>query len=161
MKPFNLEEALAGNPVQLRGGDKAYVYYKFPDSAKKWANLPLTFPLIGCIVNGSEQITNSVSSWRIDGLHDDAGSNNKYDIIGMWQEPTPTITVTLPKPFKPKKGEQYFTIVTKSKYDPLSIVDTYNFKTPTDNDLINQGNAFKKEEDAQAWIDAMKNALSE
>lgn len=155
MKPFNLEEALAGNPVQLRGGDKAYVYYKFPDSAKKWANLPLTFPLIGCIVNGSEQITNSVSSWRIDGLHDDAESNNKYDIVGMWQEPTQTVTVTLPKPFKPKEGERYYSVVARCLYSSLIVSNTVNANSPTDNDLINSGNAFRKEEDAQAWIDAM------
>lgn len=138
MKPFNLEEALAGNPVQLRGGDKAYVYYKFPDSAKKWANLPLTFPLIGCIVNGSEQITNSVSSWRIDGLHDDAGSNNKYDIVGMWQEPTPTVTVTLPKPFKPKQGETYYSI--SDRYtEPETNIAVY-LKAPS----IENGNCFRK-----------------
>lgn len=31
MKPFNLEKALAGEPVKLRGGQKAYIKYVLGD----------------------------------------------------------------------------------------------------------------------------------
>lgn len=160
MKPFNLEEALQGKPVQLRNGCKAIIFYRVPDVYRYNDGTTIIFPLKGIFFTPEGDIYDSDASWRGDGAYNDY-CESEFDIIGMWEEPTPTVTVTLPKPFKPKKGEQYFTIVTKSKYDPLSIVDTYNFKTPTDNDLINQGNAFKKEEDAQAWIDAMKDAVYE
>lgn len=155
MKPFNLEEALAGNPVQLRGGDKAYIYYKFPDSAKKLTNLPLTFPLVGCVVNDMEQIKNSVNTWCIDGLYDKAGSNNKYDIVGMYEEPTPTVTVTLPKPFKPKEGDIYFYIRSHETNVYLEVHNSVWDNSRYDQLLYSSGNAFRKEEDAQAWIDAM------
>lgn len=160
MKPFNLEEALQGKPVQLRNGNKAFIVFKH-DNNVLCRDKPFPYHLMGYSVQQNETIECNALSWTLEGRIFTGDTLCGQDIIGMWEEPTPTVTVTLPKPFKPKKGEQYFTIVTKSKYDPLSIVDTYNFKTPTDNDLINQGNAFKKEEDAQAWIDAMKNALSE
>lgn len=155
MKPFNLENALAGNPVQLRGGGKAYIYYKFPDSAKKELNRPLGFPLIGCIVNDMGQITNSVFTWRTNGTYDDESSNNKHDIIGMWEEPTPTITLTLPKPFKPKQGETYYSIA----YNDLGPVEMS--ATHLEARSIENCNCFRKKEDAQAWIDAMRGAVSE
>lgn len=155
MKPFNLENALAGNPVQLRGGGKAYIYYKFPDSAKKELNRPLGFPLIGCIVNDMGQITNSVFTWRTNGTYDDESSNNKHDIIGMWEEPTPTITLTLPKPFKPKQDEIYYSI------SDLYIKPEKNVARCLDAASIKIGNCFRKEEDAQAWIDAMREAVYE
>ena len=155
MKPFNLEEALAGNPVQLRGGAKAYIYYKFPDSAKKEFNFPLVFPLIGCVVNDMEQVTNSTCTWRVNGMNDDELLNDKYDIVGMWEERTPTITLTLPKPFKPKQDEIYYSI------SDLYIKPEKNVARCLDAASIKIGNCFRKEEDAQAWIDAMRDAVYE
>ena len=160
MKPFNLEAALQGEPVQLRNGCKAIVYYKIPKEFTYDSDTSTPYPLRGLTFNIKGNLSDSSCYWCEDGkCH--PNSENPKDIIGMWEEPTPTVTLTLPKPFKPKKGEQYFTIVAKSIYQSLSVGDTCNFGTPTDNDLINQGNAFKKEEDAQAWIDAMRDAVYE
>ena len=75
--------------------------------------------------------------------------------IGMWQEPTPTVTVTLPKPFKPKVQETYFTITSDASYRPLNVRQTYNAGCSLDEDLVEAGLCFRTEEDAQAWIDAM------
>ena len=164
MKPFDLEEALQGKPVQLRNGDKGIICYKVPNEYIYANGDTVNYPLKGMVLSNKGFIADSNACWCEDGRYTidvHIEPEHSHDIIGMWEEPTPTVTLTLPKPFKPKKGEKYFTIVTKSKYDPLSIVDTYNFETPTDNDLINQGNAFKKEEDAQAWIDAMREAVCE
>lgn len=72
-----------------------------------------------------------------------------------------TITVTLPKPFKPKTGEEYFFIRIKGLFFDFDI-DKFEFD---DSELcINHsstGRCFRTESDAQAWLDAMKNALDD
>lgn len=78
--------------------------------------------------------------------------------VGMWEEPKISIE-DLPKPFKPTTQEQYFTITSKYKYEPLYVEETANFNTPIDNNLINQGNAFRTREDAQKWLDFMKSMM--
>lgn len=77
-------------------------------------------------------------------------------------EPPPksdTITVTLPKPFKPKEGEEYYCIdlrqangILQTNYMDNCLADRLN----SDN-----GQCFRAREDAQAWLNAMKNALGD
>lgn len=66
-----------------------------------------------------------------------------------------TITVTLPKPFKPKKGETYYSITQDS--EGVGRMHAINL----DHGSILNGNCFRTESDAQAWLDAMKNALDD
>ncbi|HHE9486686.1 hypothetical protein [Haemophilus influenzae] len=85
----------------------------------------------------------------------------------MWEfykDPEPksnTITVTLPKPFKPKTGEEYYFIRVKGLFLGFDI-DKFEFD---DSEFcINHsstGRCFYSHEDAQAWLDAMKNALGD
>lgn len=79
---------------------------------------------------------------------------NPYDIIGMWEEPTPTVTLTLPKPFQPKKGEEYY-FIRQNGFGSLYV------DKKTRESIAFEYNAFRKEEDAQAWIDAMRDAVYE
>ena len=67
-----------------------------------------------------------------------------------------TITVTLPKPFKPKEREVYYSI---GGYHNGSIVKM-RANCMTDISILS-GNCFRAESDAQAWLDAMKNALGD
>ena len=86
-------------------------------------------------------------------------NNNPYDIIGMYEEPTPTVTVTLPIPFKPKIGEPFF-YINKSIIGNL-IVDSSRYASD-EREIENcapTGNCFRTEEDAQAWLNAMKGAV--
>ena len=85
MKPFDLAAALAGEPVKLRDGDKAYVlkyllnpmynnnaligYREFTDNAKEH---PITWTVYGKYYNSS---------------------HHSLDIVGMWEEPKPTIKI--------------------------------------------------------------------
>ena len=72
-------------------------------------------------------------------------------------EPSPksdTITVTLPKPFKPKNGETYYSI--GGYHDGMIAEMRANCMTHIS---ILSGNCFRTESDAQAWLDAMKGAL--
>ena len=73
-------------------------------------------------------------------------------------EPPPksdTITVTLPKPFKPKQGETYYSITQDSEG-----VDTMHANRLDHGSILN-GNCFRAKSDAQAWLDAMKSALDD
>lgn len=71
-------------------------------------------------------------------------------------EPPPksdTITVTLPKPFKPKQGETYYSITQDGEG-----VDRMHAIRLEHGSILN-GNCFRTESDAKAWLDAMKGAL--
>lgn len=82
-----------------------------------------------------------------------------FDIIGLWNEPTPKVTLELPKSFKPEIREDYFTVINVLSYQPLKVSKTYNANSTADHELINAGLCFRTEADAQAWIDAFKQAL--
>ena len=82
----------------------------------------------------------------------------------FYKDPAPksdTITVTLPKPFKPKTGEEYYFIRVKGLFFGFDI-DKFEFD---DSEFcINHsstGRCFRTESDAQAWLDAMANALDD
>ena len=87
MKPFNLEKALVGEPVVLRGGRKAFVLcdlkqrFKYPQSNKQ---------LIGVVAteNNSDMFEHT-ARWYDTGeyLSGDGGCESDYDITGMWEEP--------------------------------------------------------------------------
>ena len=75
----------------------------------------------------------------------------------FYKDPSPksdTITVTLPKPFKPKEEEVYYSI---GGYHNGSI-EKMRANCMTDISILS-GNCFRAESDAKAWLDAMKGAL--
>lgn len=86
---------------------------------------------------------------------------NDSDIVGLWVEPTSKVTLELPKPFKPKKQETFFTLTSTAPYRPLEVRGTYNADSEVDKNLIEAGLCFKTEQDAQAWVDAFKKAFNE
>ena len=70
-----------------------------------------------------------------------------------------TITVTLPKPFKPKEGELYYCIDLRQINGILET--NYMSNCLADRSNLDNGQCFKSESDAKAWLDAMKNALGD
>nr|DAK42779.1 MAG TPA: hypothetical protein [Caudoviricetes sp.] len=152
MKEFNLDAALNGEPVKLACGRKAYILYdlrRYHELSEYVNGLPLN----GIVMHEDNWDKKYPANWSLSG-------ENIFDrdsIIGMWEEPIDP--KDLPKPFKPATQEQYFTITSKYKYDPLCIEETTNFSSPIDNNLINQGNAFRTREDAQKWLDFMKSMM--
>lgn len=208
MKPFDLERALAGEPVLLRNGTKAIVCFMLPDKYLYKNGKPSTLPLKGIILDHDGYVESAIVNWAKNGSYY-LGETSEKDIIGMWEEKeltqeeilekaynenlritfpkalltngyeviaktkhnsyiirngsyivdscnlddvtfsiyqekqkeTETFTVTLPKPFKPKKGDTFFYLTSDGKEDS------------------SDGNCFRTREDAQAWLDAMKNAL--
>ncbi|MCL7772599.1 pyruvate kinase, partial [Pasteurella multocida] len=91
MKEFDLEKALAGEPVVLRNGDKAFVKFVLENPLFE------DDQVVGFHIDseGKEEVT----SWGNNGVHI-PNTNSIYDIIGMWEEPRPTVTLTLPAPIK-------------------------------------------------------------
>lgn len=76
-------------------------------------------------------------------------------------EPSPksnTITVTLPKPFKAQKGDNFW-FITEDLDDNQQLKIDVVLDSNGDSKNYKDGNCFRSREDAQAWLDAMKNAL--
>jgi hypothetical protein len=154
MKPFDLEEALQGKPVQLRNGNKAFIQTDLRKLGLLESITPYVIKGISVASDGADW---HEYSWTANGQSLEGYINRDSDIIGMYEEPTPTITVTLPIPFKPKVGEQYFYIGGLN-----SMVSEGNFNNGIFEKLaVSAGFCFRTEEDAQAWLDTMKEALNE
>ena len=98
MKPFDLKKALAGEPVVLRDGHKAIVYYCVPDELKlDDEGTPVTFPLKGMKFDQDGYLVNSSVEWRKDGRF--RCSESDSDIVGMWEEPKLTTEEIMEKAF--------------------------------------------------------------
>lgn len=153
MKQFNLEEALAGEPVRLRDGSKAIIYYCVPDEFKIDEDGTLdSFPVKGMIFDEEGYILKSTVSWRKNGKY--RSSEASEDIIGMWEDVIDP--KNLPKPFKPKLGEYYYRITSKTIFDTLNIREKRYSDPEYDDKAVNQGNCFRTREDAQKWLNFME-----
>ncbi|HII3686427.1 TPA: pyruvate kinase [Pasteurella multocida] len=149
MKKFDLEKALAGEPVVLRDESKAFVKFEVPKElrANNFADI------VGFKISGNEFI---VKEWDIDGVA--RFSCGYEDIVGMYEEPRPTVTLTLPCPLKSVTvGQRVFYLDLNKQCERICAFlfqkdSTYHFN------LLKNGGIFSTEEDAQAWLDAMKNA---
>ena len=151
MKEFNLDAALNGEPVMLRNGDKAFIF-------KNIQNTPILdfksdYPLIGMIHNHAV-----VQTWSLDGRTSLTNDCADRDIVGMFEEPKISVE-DLPKPFKPKLGEYYYRITSRTIYDTLNIREKEYTDPMYDDKTVNQGNAFRTREDAQKWLDFMKSMM--
>lgn len=98
-EPFNLERALAGEPVLLRNGLKAEVLKALdkPDT-RGFQYFGLSHQTSADGIWYHEQGWNA----KLKGSRLKDGSENNYDIIGMWKEPEPVQPSAddLPKPIK-------------------------------------------------------------
>ena len=78
MKPFDLQEALNGELVQLRNGYQARIVYVHDNGLKDVYSNELAHKLIGLVIQESE-------SWTLDGRVVDCNEDHPYDIIGMFE----------------------------------------------------------------------------
>lgn len=149
MKEFDLKAALNGEPVKLRGGFKAIIYYRVPDEFSYPGGSTEPYPLIGLIFNKDGTIKLASANWK------DCGAftvrQGGFDIVGMWEEPKISIE-DLPKPFKPKETESYYyinggCIEYKREYRYSNLFDKY---------AAENGNCFRTREDAEMWLKLMK-----
>ena len=147
MKEFNLEAALNGEPVMLRNGEKAYIFKNIQDI--HILDFKVDYPLIGMMHNHAP-----VQTWSLDGRISLVSDYSNGDIIGMWEEPKKQISIEdLPKPFKPKTGDEYKYIVGVEVFRRISVGDSF------DKSLSMGGQCYRTEEDAQKWLDFMKSMM--
>lgn len=147
-EPFNLEKALQGEPVMLRNGSKAYVKYVMPED---YLGL---YPLNGYIHDVEDNGNPTPYQWAGNGYGFATGDQSAYDIVSMWKEPEPvsnTVTLTLPCPLKEPKDEMWF--ITNG-----NTVCKSNFRGDISPINFEQNTYFGSKEDAQAWLDAMRNS---
>lgn len=133
MKPFDLEKALAGEPFNL-------------DGEKRYAAKQVDGLLIHYSIDKDGKLDCSWNS--VDYLEDESGAT-------MWQEPRPRVTLDLPCPLKePQEGMWFITesgeaVKSNYRYDYTDALNLEGFAS---------GLYFATEEDAQEWLDAMRNA---
>ena len=153
MKKFDLKAALAGEPIKLRDGHKAIVYYCVPDEIKlDEQGTPVSFQVKGMVFDEDGYLIDSSVAWRKNGRF--RSSESDYDIIGMWED---VIDLKdLPKAFMPKKGEIYYYIHPHKTNFYLDVYETTFSNCRFDEILSDTGNCFRTKEDAQKWIDFME-----
>lgn len=199
MKPFDLQEALNGAPINVEG-EKCYVLRDVTDllDNPEETRYLVVFPSNHTDAElWTEDYFEGSSMWEEPELTSEQVLEKAYqenlplDAIGkkafviaktkdgdyvmqcgednlyfashetewkFYKDPAPksnTITVTLPKPFKPKQGEIYYSITQYSE----GVCRMYANRL--DHSSILNGNCFRTFEDAQALLDAMKNALDD
>ena len=152
MKEFDLEKALAGEPVKLRDGSKAFIIGRIPTGFKNATGGENAGPLRGFLVKEGNVIVHPLRSWGLEGNCISEGTSG-YDIVGMWEE---LIKVEdLPKPFKPKQDETYFCICAHN----IHRIDDFSIHSSFDRTNAENGQCFRTEADAQKWVDFMKSMM--
>lgn len=210
MKPFDLQEALNGAPINVEG-EKCYVLRDVTDllDNPEETRYLVVFPSNHTDAElWTEDYFEGSSMWEEpeltseqvlekayqEGLRVRLDDGFEYPVIGkarggsyllgderntyiMWcedfgepeicredtVEPSPksdTITVTLPKPFKAQKGDNFWFITEDLDSNQQLKIDVI-LDSNGDSINYNDGNCFRTREDAQAWLDAMKNALDD
>ena len=149
MKEFDLKAALNGEPVKLRNGWKAIVYYRVPDEFVNSEGSNVAYPLKGITFQADGAVLNSINSWKDDGCF--SAGKRDFDIVGMWEEPRIGIE-DLPNPFRPEIGDEFF-------YLSVGTIKYCSFYSDLNADLMRNGQCFKTKEDAQKWLDFMKGML--
>ena len=153
-EPFDLDRALAGEPVMTRDGSKGYVFTNLNNIASKEdINCDNYLPLRGVIIYENNGKKLSLETWELNGKTSSNSEEDHYDIIGMWRAPEPvsnTVTLTLPCPLKEPIGHKWYV---NSELDTPKCTNTDAY-TKT---FISKGCYFATKEDAQAWLDAMRN----
>lgn len=106
----------------------------------------------GSYLLGSEE-SDSYVAWSVD-----FGRPEIY--LDALAPKSDTITVTLPKPFKAKKGDNFWFIIEDLDDNRQLKIDVI---LDGNGEPINykDGNCFRTPEDAQAWLDAIANALDD
>ncbi|MCW9733705.1 hypothetical protein L5B97_09580 [Avibacterium sp. 20-15] len=154
MKPFDLEKALAGEPVRLKNGLKAFVLNKVEN--KELANLLQinTNSLVGYASDNSLHLL----EWNEQG-DDLVYCNQEYSITGMWEEPRRFINgIEVPEPVTLDNwvnGISYWFV--NFSYRGEICLDYLDADYHNDKNLIEKGLVFETKEGAEAMAKALLN----
>lgn len=83
MEKFDIDKALNGEPIMLRGGSKAYIYCVIPNYVQALMTDD-PYILIGAIFDPySDDCIDSSATWMENGTYNESYESDS-DIIGMW-----------------------------------------------------------------------------
>ena len=122
MKPFDLEKALAGEPVQLRDGRKAKLIFKIPDELVFSGGLRPEYPLLGFIYKRNGELHHIKEYWSLDGGYMLGSDEDELDIVGLWEE---SLEDTIRKaysdglPLRTRSGEKVYIVQISESDNPL------------------------------------------
>lgn len=122
MKPFNLEKALAGAPVQLRDGRKAKLIFKIPDELVFSGGLRPEYPLLGFIYKRNGELHHIKEYWSLDGGYMLGSDEDELDIVGLWEE---SLADTIRKaysdglPLRTRGGDKVYIVQIAESDNPL------------------------------------------
>lgn len=149
-EPFNLDNALQGEPVKLRDGSKAYVKYIMPSEHEE------RYPVNGYFFDPGEPTNVASEQWTEEGKAYIPEPNHDLDIISMWKDPEPNrVTLTLPCPLKEPKDDMWFIGSEGSLIKSAYKKDDPDFAICES--IFNAGFYFGSEAEAREWLDAMRN----
>lgn len=139
MKAFDLEKALAGEPVRDLSGNKRYI---------------LKHPENGYLVTyAMDNIAVCCSTIWYKNINQD-----EFSMFGMYEEPRPTVTLTLPCPLKKiEQGQRVYFLNQGNFLNPIGSI-IFNEDRICDCQLFKNGGLFANKQDAQDWLDAMRNS---
>lgn len=154
MKEFNLEQALKGEYVVLRNGNKALILNQLPNDLKYASGTNLSYCLHGLVFNKEGEVVRTSVEWTKSGKYSTM-CDTELDIIGMYEEPPERITLeNLPKPFIPRVGETYYYILWEGG------IGSEEFEgSPVDYDAAKSGGCFRTESDALEWGRALQEIM--
>lgn len=104
-EPFDLEQALAGEPVVLRDGSKAFVRHLEED-----LTVDAHHQLTGYHL--TKRAGNKLTTWCLDGSYARQKEPCSRDIVGMYPQYRLIHGVKVPAfpDWRPKKGEEYYAV---------------------------------------------------
>lgn len=156
MKPFNLKEALAGKYCVTRDGRKVRIAFD-----KSELEPATSFPLIGYIFELGRWNDN-VDEWAKDGNYF-LTEESEWDIVGMWEDKQPEVTITIPAPLKEaKEGQEvwyYGFNPTEYLLNPTcNHIYSMTFKANIyfHQYLLETGQLFAIKEDCQKFLEVLK-----
>lgn len=154
MKEFNLEQALKGEYVVLRNGNKALILNQLPNDLKYASGTNLSYCLHGLVFNKEGEVVRTSVEWTKSGKYSTM-CDTELDIVGMFEEPPERITLeNLPKPFIPNVGEKYYFIFWEGG------IGCEEFEgSPYDYDAAKSGGCFRTESDALEWERALQEIM--
>lgn len=147
MTQFDKEKALKGAPVVLRNGRKAMVVHQLP------TDIDQHYTFIGYELDENGKFFFS-RCWLANGNFV-FGKKTGLDIVGMWEESSQLVTITIPKPLfsSPEHARTYFKITSR-----MTIEEIVWTSDEIDKATLEYGMAFATRKDAERFLKAMRHA---
>ncbi|MFC0919738.1 hypothetical protein ACFGWN_09165 [Pasteurella multocida] len=160
MSKFDLARALAGEPVRLRNGKKAFVAHRLPEGVINRVSeegCVHDFALLGYTVqmmysDEGRRLGYRFSfekAWKIDGRELSDGNIGDEDIVAMWNDNI--VKVELPRPLETAEVGQMVWYVSGERIDWLIYQANINEAL-----MLEDARFFATWNDACAWVDLAK-----